>query len=116
MFLIDYRNCNRINPAVSLAESAYYFAYNNNKIDYQIYEDYIRYYTKRFGPLTFDYKEALFVALNKKLEYLSVLLETTIKEKEDNSLKIKELVTEIINYDNSINDLYNAYIRAVKKK
>ncbi len=116
MFLIDYRNCNKINPAVSLAESAYYFAYIDGQINYQIYEDYIKYYTKRFGPLTFDYKEALFVALNKKLEFLSVLLETTIKEKEDNSLRIKELVAEIINYDDCINEMYNAYIRAVKKK
>lgn len=116
MFIVDYRNCNKINPAVSLAESAYSFSLKDGNIDEKNYTNYLKYYLKRFGPLTYDYKDALIVSLNKKLALLEDTINLTIKEKVDYGSKISAIVKEILSYNEQIDKLYNVYIDAVKKK
>jgi len=115
MYLVDYTNCCLINPSVSLAESAYFISYQDKKIDYERYELYLKTYIKKYGPLSFDYKEALYVSMYKLLKKLEELINRTIKEKEDTSKEIAEVVKELLIHNANIERLYATYIDSVKK-
>ena len=116
MYLVDYRNCCKINMAVSLAESAYFVSYKDKKIDFARYSLYLKTYLKKYGPLSFDYKEALYVSLNKKFAELNDLINISIKEKEDFSKSISSIAKEIVAYADNIENMYNVYLTSVKQQ
>ncbi len=115
MYLVDYNNCCLINPSVSLAESAYFVSYKDKKIDFSRYGLYLKTYLKKYGPLSFDYKEALYVSMYKLLSKLENIINRTIKQKEDTSKEINEVVKELLVYNANIERLYATYIDIVKK-
>ena len=115
MYLVDYNNCCLINPSVSLAESAYFVSYKDKKIDFARYSLYLKTYLKKYGPLSFDYKEALYVSMYKLLSKLENIINRTIKQKEDTSKEINEVVKELLVYNANIERLYATYIDIVKK-
>ena len=115
MYLVDYNNCKLINPAVSLAESAYSFSFKNNNIDYENYTKYLKIYIKRYGQLTSDYKEALYVSQNKRLKKLVNDINESLKTKKDYSVEILETIKEILSYNSNIERMNETYINIVKK-
>ncbi len=115
MYLIDYNNCKLVNPAVSLAESAYSFSFKDNNIDYDNYTKYLEIYLKRYGQLTSDYKEALYVSQNKRLKRLVNAINESLKTKDDYSVEIVETLKEILLFNANVERMYETYINIVKK-
>ncbi len=115
MYIIDYENCTSINPAVSLAEAAYYFSRNDHRLNFDTYKKYLSSYIKKAGPLSYDYKEALIVSQGKLLQQLEIEILNSIDEKNDYSSEIEEIVEEIKVYHNNIEKLKDIYLDIVKK-
>ena len=115
MYLVDYNNCKLINPAVSLAEAAFSFSYNDEKIDYPKYNLYLETYIKRYGSLTSDFKEALYVSQGKRLEKLVNSINESLQSKENCSFEIIKIIKELLLFNANIERMYDAYIKIVKK-
>lgn len=115
IYLKDFENCALVNPTVSLAEAAYDFTRINDTINYDLYADYIKSYLKKYGQVTFDYKEALNVSLNKQLLYLEELLKLCLKGVDEAIDETKKVIEELIFYSQNIDKLHEIYINVVKQ-
>ena len=115
IYLKDFENCALVNPTVSLAEAAYDFTRMNDTINYDLYREYLKSYLKKFGQVTFDYKEALKVSLNKQLLYLEELLKLCLKGVEEALEETKKVINELIFYYQNIDKLFDIYISVVKQ-
>jgi hypothetical protein len=116
IYLKDFENCALINPTVSLAEAAYDFTRIDDKINYDFYEEYLRSYLKKYGQVTFDYKEALNVSLNKQLLYLEELFKLCLKGVEEAMEETRKVIEELIFCSNNFDKLYEIYIKVVKQQ
>ncbi len=116
IYLKDFENCALVNPTVALAEAAYDFTRVEDSINYDFYEEYLKSYLKKYGQVTFDYKEALNVSLNKQLLYLEELLKLCFKGVEEAFEETKKVIGELIFSSQHFDDLYNIYINVVKQQ
>lgn len=114
MYLIDFDACSMVNPSVSLAECAFSLSRKNNKVDKDMYKEFLKVYLKKYGALPNTYKDALIVAVNGKLQWLEYLMSKCSKNNpkaiEDTINMIKELVL----YANNIDELNGIYLSVVK--
>ena len=114
MYLIDFDACSMVNPSVSLAECAFSLSRKNNKVDKDMYKEFLKVYLKKYGALPNTYKDALIVAVNGKLQWLEYLMSKCSKSNpkaiEDTINMIKELVL----YANNIDELNGIYLSVVK--
>ena len=116
MYLNEHRNCFMSNPTVSLAEAAYNICKAGRYIDLEAYKLYLRNYIKKINSLDYDYKDALYVGMNKYLLYLQELLKECLKRDQETITEAIKILKEIVFYYEHIDDMYAAYIEAVKKE
>lgn len=114
MYLLDFDACGQINPSASLAESAFALSKQGTKINFDFYKEFLKTYIKKYGKLETDYKIALSVCMNGKLQWLNYLLskctKSDIKTVEGATSMIKELVLFINNKE----EFYKIYLDIVK--
>lgn len=115
MYLIDFDACAMANPSVSLAESAFSLCRKNNKIDKDLYKEFLKSYIKKYGPLTNPYKDALSVAMNGKLQWFEYLLSKCSKRNTQAIEDTKSMIKELILYSKNIEELNDIYLSVVKK-
>lgn len=115
MYLIDYDACAMSNPSVSLAESAFSLSKQENIVNKTFYSDFLKSYLKKYGPLVSDYKNALKVALNGKLQWLEYLMSKCNKKDKQITLDTINMIKELVLYNKNEEEFYNIYLRAVKK-
>ena len=114
MYLIDFDACAMVNPSVSLAECAFSLARKNNKVDKDMYKEFLKVYLKKYGALPNTYKDALIVAVNGKLQWLEYLMSKCSK---NNSKAIEDtinMIKELVLYANNIDELNSIYLSVVK--
>ena len=74
MTLIDFDASGLSNPTAALIESAFTYSKQNNEINYEYFELYIKTYLEEYGPLKDNFKDCLYVSMNTKLQWLSYLM------------------------------------------
>ena len=74
MTLIDFDASGLSNPTAALIESAFTYSKQNNEINYEYFELYIKTYLEEYGPLKDNFKDCLYVSMNGKLQWLSYLM------------------------------------------
>lgn len=114
MYLIDFDACGMSNPSVSLAECAFSLSRKNNKIDKDLYKDFIKTYVKKYGNLTNSYKDALAVAMNGKLQWLEYIMSKCSKKNHKYIEDTKSMIKELVLYTQSIDELNSIYQSVVK--
>ena len=115
MYLIDFDACGMSNPSVSLAEAAFSLSQKNNKIDKDLYREFLKTYLKKYGSLPNNYKDALVVAMNGKLQWLSYLMSKCSKKDLKTNEETKDMIKELILYSKNLEELNNIYLSIVKK-
>ena len=114
MYLIDYDACSLANPAVSLAECAFSLSMHSNSLKKDHYKEFIHTYLKKYGPLKTDYKLALSVAMNGKLQWLEYLMNICSK---NNQVRISEtisMINELVTFCKYEDELLNIYSSLIK--
>lgn len=74
MTLIDFDASGLSNPTAALIESAFTYSKQNNEINYEYFELYIKTYLEEYGPLKDNFKDCLYVSMNTKLQWLNYLM------------------------------------------
>ena len=74
MTLIDFDASGLSNPTAALIESAFTYSKQNNEINYEYFELYIKTYLEEYGPLKDNFKDCLYVTMNTKLQWLNYLM------------------------------------------
>ena len=74
MTLIDFDASGLSNPTAALIESAFTYSRQNNEINYDDFELYIKAYLEEYGPLKDNFKDCLYVSMNGKLQWLNYLM------------------------------------------
>lgn len=74
MTLIDFDASGLSNPTAALIESAFTYSKQNNEINYEYFELYIKTYLEEYGPLKDNFKDCIYVSMNGKLQWLSYLM------------------------------------------
>lgn len=115
MYIADYTSFVLENPAVSLAENAFFYARVGNTMKEENYKEYLKSYIRKYGPLLSDYKVALTVAPLNLLIRLESLLENCTKKEEGIIDKTIEAINELVLYANHRETFYNIYLSIVKK-
>lgn len=115
MYLIDFDACGMVNPSVALAECAFSLSQKNNKLDKDMYKEFLKAYLKKYGPLPNSYKDALSVAMNGKLQWLEYIMSKCSKNNKQAIEDTKNLIKELVLYAKSIEELKNIYLSVVKK-
>ncbi len=115
MYLIDFDACCMSNPTVSLAESAFALSRQNGEINEKFYTEYILSYVKKYGNLDTDYKIALNVAMNGKLQWLEYLLKNATKKDEESLKGSICMLKELIMFCDNKDKLYSIY-QSIEKK
>lgn len=114
LYLIDFDTCNMVNPSVSLAECAFTLSRKNNKVDKDIYKEFLKAYLKKYGALPNTYKDALIVAVNGKLQYLEYLMSKCSRKNPKAIEETISIIKELVIYANNIDELNNIYLSVVK--
>lgn len=115
MYLIDFDTCAMSNPSVCLAESAFAISKQGNTINLDYYKDFVKTYTKKFGFLSNNYRDALYVATNNKLLHLEILMSQCSKKNQNVIKETINTIKELVLYNNNIEEFYNIYMSCVKK-
>ena len=74
MTLIDFDASGLSNPTAALIESAFTYSKQNNEINYEYFELYIKTYLEEYGPLKDNFKDCLYISMNTKLQWLNYLM------------------------------------------
>ncbi len=115
MYLIDFDACGMSNPSVSLAECSFSLCIKKNKLDKDLYKDFIKSYLKKYGQLKNNYKDALYVAMNGKLQWLSYLMSKCSKRNTKMVEETISMIKELTLYANNIDEFNKIYSSLVKK-
>lgn len=115
MYIIDFDTCAMSNPSVCLAESAFSLSKQGNSINLDNYKEFVKTYTKKFGFLSNNYRDALYVAANTKLLHLEYLMSQCSKKNQDVIKETINLIKELVLYNKNIEEFYNIYMSCVKK-
>ena len=103
MYLIDFDACAISNPIVSLAESSFALSKQGDNVNLEYYKKYLETYFSIYNCNT-NYKDALIVSMNGKLQWLEYLFsKCSINDERvinDSISMINELVLFINNIDN----------------
>lgn len=114
MYLIDFDACAMTNPATALVECAFSLTKKGNKVDTELYKEFIKTYLKKYGQLTTSFKDAQQVAMNGKLQWLEYLMGKCSKKDvqaiEDTISMIKELTLYVRKMD-ELNDIYLSLVK-----
>lgn len=114
MYLIDFDACAMSNPATSLVECAFSLTKKGNKVDTELYKEFLKAYLKKYGQLTTSFKDAQQVAMNGKLQWLEYIMGKCSKKDpkaiEDTISMIKELTL----YVRKMDELSDIYLSLVK--
>lgn len=116
MYLFNYENLYKLNPSVSLAESAYLFSLDKYEIDDAKYLEYLKAYIKKSKDKVTDFKEILPLGVNILLQDLELTFDSISNNEEFDVEHLIEIINIIAQYDKNLNVLYNLYLEAVKKK
>lgn len=101
--LIDFDASGLSNPTCCLSESAFTFSRFENEINYEHYKTYLEQYIKTYGKIKEDYKIALYVSMNGKLQWYNYL----ISKKRIND--VISMTKELLLFYNSIDKFYKIY-------
>lgn len=115
IYLANYNNVMLANPAVSLAEVVYDFAFEDGEINEDIYKDFLKAYIKKYGPLISDYQQALAVAAGANMERLIDAMNRCSKVDTTSNSETMHLISELTLYQNYVDRFYELYLSVVKK-
>lgn len=114
MTLIDFDATGLSNPTCSLCESAFTFSKYDNHINYEYYKEYLNTYIKHYGKIKENYKDAMYVSFNGKLQWLSYMLSKN-KYKKNNYIKETiNMINELVLYYNNIDKFNDIYLEIKK--
>ena len=109
MYLIDFDASALSNPIVSLAESAFSLSRQNKKINLDFYREYLKSYFSIYNDGT-DYRDALSVAMNGKLQWLEYLFNRcSIDDLEAVNDSIS-MIDEFMLFIDNLDKLYEIYL------
>ena len=101
--LLDFDALGLVNPTCAMCESAFTFSKVENKIKTSNFKLYLQTYLKEYGKIEEDFKSALYVSMNGKLQWLSYLLG---KKRYEES---KSMIEELILFNKNVNKFNNIY-------
>ena len=101
--LLDFDAVGLVNPTCALCESAFTFSKIGSRIKYTNYKTYLKSYLENYGEIKEDFKSALYVSMNGKLQWLSYLL----SKKRSND--IKSMIRELVLFANNIEKFNKIY-------
>jgi hypothetical protein len=116
MYLSNYENLYKLNPSVTLAESAYLFSLDKYEIDDTKYLEFLKAYIKKSKDKVTDFKEILPLGVNILLQELELMLNGISSNEELDVEYLVDTINIVAIYDKYLNVLYNLYLEAVKKQ
>ena len=113
MYLIDFDASALSNPIVSLAESAFALSKQGKNINLDFYKEYLKTYFSIFHD-TIDYKVALSVAMNGKLQWLQYLFSKCNRGDLEAINGSISMMTELMLFMNNFDKLYEIYLELMR--
>ncbi|MBE6147919.1 MAG: hypothetical protein E7167_00190 [Firmicutes bacterium] len=101
--LLDFDAVGLVNPTCAMCESAFTFSKVRNRIKYVNFKLYLESYLEEYGPIQEDFKSALYVSMNGKLQWLSYILGKKRYEESQN------MISELVLFYNNIEKFYKMY-------
>ena len=113
MYLIDFDACASTNPYVALAEAAYSLSRQKGVINWDFYEIFLKSYLRIYCCDT-DFKKALKVAMNGKLQWLEYMISKLLNDDLTMVKDVIAMINEVIFYFDNIDKFYDIYINLDK--
>lgn len=101
--LIDFDASALSNPTCCLSESAFTFSKINSEINYDHYKVYLEHYINSYGTIKDDFKKALYVSMNGKLQWYTYLISRR------NTQDILAMTKELLLFYENIDKFYEIY-------
>lgn len=109
MYLIDFDASGLSNPIASLAESSFSLSRINEELNYDFYKEFLNSYINEYGNFNTNFKDALFVAVNGKLQWLEYLMSKCNKNNLNRINDTKHMIKEMLLYYDNIDKMFSIY-------
>lgn len=113
--LIDFDATGLSNPTCCMCESAFTFSNYKHYINYDFYEEYLKSYLNKYGPISENFIEALYVSFNGKLQWLKYMFSKNHLKKNNYVDGTISMIEELSLYYDNIEKFNQIYLKVINE-